>query len=58
MYAACSFVTGQVTGFGGIAGFGHVWTWVAFPLGSHYWTITGLVASLSLAVVHHRPQSR
>jgi tellurite resistance protein TehA-like permease len=28
MYAACSFATGQVTGISGIAGFGHVWTWV------------------------------
>jgi len=32
MYAACSFATGQVTGITGIAGFGHAWTWVAFPV--------------------------
>ena len=32
MYAACSFTTGQVTGISGIAGFGHVWTWVAFAV--------------------------
>jgi tellurite resistance protein TehA-like permease len=32
MYAACSFATGQVTGITGIAGFGRVWTWVAFPV--------------------------
>jgi tellurite resistance protein TehA-like permease len=32
MYAACSFATGQVTGITGIAGFGHVWTWVAFTV--------------------------
>jgi tellurite resistance protein TehA-like permease len=32
MYAACSFATGQVTGITGIAGFGHVWTWVAFAV--------------------------
>ncbi len=32
MYAACSFTAGQVTGITGIAGFGHVWTWVAFTV--------------------------
>jgi hypothetical protein len=32
MYAACSLATGQVTGITGIAGFGHVWTWVAFAV--------------------------
>jgi tellurite resistance protein TehA-like permease len=30
MYAACSFTTGQVTGFTEITGFGRVWTWFAF----------------------------
>jgi len=29
MYAACSFTVGDVTGIGGIAEFGRVWTWVA-----------------------------
>jgi tellurite resistance protein TehA-like permease len=32
MYAACSFTVGQVTRITGIAGFGHVWTWVAFTV--------------------------
>lgn len=32
MYAACSFTAGQVTGISGFAGFGHVWTWVAFTV--------------------------
>jgi tellurite resistance protein TehA-like permease len=32
MYAACSFTAGQVTGITGIAGFGRVWTWVAFTV--------------------------
>jgi hypothetical protein len=30
MYAACSFIVGQVTGIAGIVGFARVWTWVAF----------------------------
>jgi tellurite resistance protein TehA-like permease len=32
MYAACSFVTGQVIRITGIADFGHVWTWAAFTV--------------------------
>ncbi len=32
MYAASSVATGQVAGISGIAGFGHVWTWVAFTV--------------------------
>lgn len=29
MYAACSFVVGEVTGITGIVGFARVWTWIA-----------------------------
>ena len=30
MYAACSFITGDVAGIAAITDFGHAWTWVAF----------------------------
>ena len=30
IYAACSFITGEVAGITGITDFGHAWTWVAF----------------------------
>jgi len=32
MYAACSLVTGQVTGISQISEFGRAWTWVAFAV--------------------------
>ena len=33
MYAACSFITGEVAGIAAITDFGHAWTWVAFTAG-------------------------
>jgi tellurite resistance protein TehA-like permease len=47
MYAACSFITGEVAGVAAITDFGHAWTWVAFTgwllalagLLRHGWTV-------------------
>ena len=47
MFAACSFVTGQVSGLSGITAFARAWTWVALAV--LVIVLTGLVRSLVLA---------